>query len=128
MSDESQKLYRDLLKRRHFAPFSRRLSVTQSEIGRLEDDLRTIEGQVSHLQTELAERSQAVAKLEFHKAATEKSLETAKTLLHKLDIEHRDWEEQFGELKKRKERLALDAADVASFLVYQVTFWLTHLL
>lgn len=82
--------------------------------------LNTVESRVSQLQEELAEHSRGAAALQLRTETTEASLTTARALLSKLDKEHRDWQAQYEELTKRKARLNVEAANTASFLIYQV--------
>ncbi|KAG7197215.1 hypothetical protein KM043_000132 [Ampulex compressa] len=96
-----------------------RLSAAEAQLGRLAVGLNTVENRVAHLQEELAEHSRAVATLQLRTKDTETRLTTARSLLQKLDTEHHDWQAQLEEFSTRKERLDLEAANVASLLVYQ---------
>ncbi|XP_014611048.1 PREDICTED: cytoplasmic dynein 2 heavy chain 1 [Polistes canadensis] len=96
-----------------------RLSAAEAQLGRLAAGLNTVESRVAQLQEELAEHSRGAASLQLRTESTESSLITARSLLLKLDKEHRDWQTQLEELTNRKERLDVEAANVASFLVYQ---------
>ncbi|KAI4495703.1 hypothetical protein M0802_008538 [Mischocyttarus mexicanus] len=96
-----------------------RLSAAEAQLGRLAAGLNTVESRVAQLQEELAEHSRGAAALQLRTESTESSLTTARSLLLKLDKEHRDWQMQLEELSNRKERLDIEAANVASFLVYQ---------
>ena len=68
----------------------------------------------------MAEHSRGAAALQLRTEATESSLATARALLKKLDAEHNDWQSQYENLTERKTRLDVEAAEVASLLVYQV--------
>ncbi|KAL2743989.1 cytoplasmic dynein 2 heavy chain 1 [Vespula maculifrons] len=96
-----------------------RLSAAEAQLGRLAAGLNTVESRVSQLQEELAEHSRGAAALQLRTETTEASLTTARALLSKLDKEHRDWQAQYEELTKRKARLNVEAANTASFLIYQ---------
>ncbi|KAL2712648.1 cytoplasmic dynein 2 heavy chain 1 [Vespula squamosa] len=96
-----------------------RLSAAEAQLGRLAAGLNTVESRVSQLQEELAEHSRGAAALQLRTETTEASLTTARALLSKLDKEHRDWQAQYEELTKRKARLNVEAANAASFLIYQ---------
>ncbi|XP_076621618.1 dynein cytoplasmic heavy chain beethoven [Colletes latitarsis] len=96
-----------------------RLSAAEAQIGKLEAGLNTVESRVAQLQEELAERSRGAAGLQLRAEATEARLATARALLQKLDTEHRDWQAQLEELTDRKEKLDVEAANVASLLVYE---------
>ncbi|XP_047369553.1 cytoplasmic dynein 2 heavy chain 1 isoform X1 [Vespa velutina] len=96
-----------------------RLSAAEAQLGKLATGLNTVESRVAQLQEELAEHSRGAAALQLRTETTEASLTTARSLLSKLDKEHRDWQEQYEELTKRKARLNVEAANAASFLIYQ---------
>ncbi|XP_076387639.1 dynein cytoplasmic heavy chain beethoven [Megachile rotundata] len=96
-----------------------RLSAAEAQIGKLEAGLNTVESRVAQLQEQLAEHSRGAAALQLRTEATEARLATARALLQKLDTEHRDWQTQLEELTARKERLDVEAANVASLLVYE---------
>ncbi|CAK9809936.1 Cytoplasmic dynein 2 heavy chain 1 [Anthophora quadrimaculata] len=96
-----------------------RLSAAEAQIGKLAAGLNTVESRVAQLQEELAERSRGAAALQLRAEATEARLTTARSLLQKLDTEHRDWQAQLEELTLRKEKLDIEAANVASLLVYE---------
>lgn len=76
---------------------------------------------MAQLQEELAEHSRGAAALQLRAETTEARLATARALLQKLDTEHRNWQEQLEELNSRKQRLDVEAAKVASLLVYEVS-------
>lgn len=99
----------------------RRLSAAEAQIGKLAAGLNTVESRVAQLQEELAERSRGAAALQLRAETTEARLATARALLQKLDTEHRDWQAQLEELTGRKEKLDVEAANVASLLVYEVS-------
>lgn len=99
--------------------FVRRLAAAEAELGRLATGLNTVESRVAQLQEQLAEHSRGAAALQLRTEATETSLATARTLLHKLDAEHLDWQREFEQLKSRKSTLGVQAANVASLLVYK---------
>ncbi|XP_029051229.2 cytoplasmic dynein 2 heavy chain 1 [Osmia bicornis bicornis] len=96
-----------------------RLSAAEAQIGKLAAGLNTVESRVAKLQEELAEHSRGAAALQLRAEATEARLATARALLQKLDTEHRDWQTQLEELTGRKEKLDVEAANVASLLVYE---------
>ncbi|KOX76673.1 Cytoplasmic dynein 2 heavy chain 1 [Melipona quadrifasciata] len=96
-----------------------RLSAAEAQIDKLAEGLNTVESRVAQLQEELAERSRGAAALQLRAEATEARLATARALLQKLDTEHRDWQAQLEELTSRKEKLDVEAANVASLLVYE---------
>ncbi|KZC10148.1 Cytoplasmic dynein 2 heavy chain 1 [Dufourea novaeangliae] len=96
-----------------------RLSAAEAQIGKLAAGLNTVESRVAQLQEELAERSRGAAALQLRAEATEGRLSTARALLQKLDTEHRDWQAQLEELTARKQKLDVEAANVASLLVYE---------
>ncbi|XP_076748967.1 dynein cytoplasmic heavy chain beethoven [Xylocopa sonorina] len=96
-----------------------RLSAAEAQIGKLAAGLNTVESRVAQLQEELAEHSRGAAALQLRAEATEARLTTARALLQKLDTEHRDWQAQLEELTSRKEKLDVEAANVASLLVYE---------
>lgn len=99
----------------------RRLSAAEAQIDKLAAGLNTVESRVAQLQEELAERSRGAAALQLRAETTEARLATARALLQKLDTEHRDWQAQLEELTGRKEKLDVEAANVASLLVYEVS-------
>lgn len=99
----------------------RRLSAAEAQIGKLAAGLNTVESRVAQLQEELAEHSRGAAALQLRAETTEARLATARALLQKLDTEHRNWQEQLEELNSRKQRLDVEAAKVASLLVYEVS-------
>lgn len=99
----------------------RRLSAAEAQIGKLAAGLNTVESRVAQLQEELAEHSRGAAALQLRAETTEARLATARALLQKLDTEHRDWQAQLEELTSRKEKLDVEAANVASLLVYEVS-------
>lgn len=99
----------------------RRLSAAEAQIGKLAAGLNTVESRVAQLQEELAEHSRGAAALQLRAETTEARLATARALLQKLDTEHRDWQAQLEELTGRKEKLDVEAANVASLLVYEVS-------
>ncbi|XP_017891098.1 cytoplasmic dynein 2 heavy chain 1 isoform X2 [Ceratina calcarata] len=96
-----------------------RLSAAEAQIDKLAAGLSTVESRVAQLQEELAEHSRGAAALQLRAEATEARLVTARSLLQKLDTEHRDWQAQLEELTARKEKLDVEAATVASLLVYE---------
>ncbi|XP_023246189.1 cytoplasmic dynein 2 heavy chain 1 [Copidosoma floridanum] len=96
-----------------------RLRAAEAQIGKLESGLTSVEGKVARLQEELAAHSRGAAELGLRTEATEASLATARTLLGKLEAEHRDWQTQFQTLTERRDKLGADAALAASLLVYQ---------
>ncbi|XP_050496495.1 cytoplasmic dynein 2 heavy chain 1 [Bombus huntii] len=98
---------------------TQRLSAAEAQIGKLAAGLNTVESRVAQLQEELAERSRGAAALQLRAETTEARLATARALLQKLDTEHRDWQAQLEELTSRKEKLDVEAANVASLLVYE---------
>lgn len=100
--------------------YCRRLSAAEAEIGKLAAGLSSVESRVAQLQEDLAEHSRGAAALQLRAEATEARLATARALLKKLDTEHQDWQTQLEELTARKERLDVEAANVASLLVYEV--------
>ncbi|XP_031838829.2 dynein cytoplasmic heavy chain beethoven isoform X1 [Nomia melanderi] len=95
------------------------LSAAEAQIGKLAAGLNSVESRVAQLQEELAEHSRGAAALQLRAEATEGRLATARALLQKLDTEHRDWQEQLEELTARKQKLDVEAANVASLLVYE---------
>lgn len=110
-----------LLLRLNYAPRFRRLSAAEAQIGKLAAGLNTVESRVAQLQEQLAEHSRGAAALQLRAETTEARLATARALLQKLDTEHRNWQEQLEELNSRKQRLDVEAAKVASLLVYEVS-------
>ncbi|XP_043507557.1 cytoplasmic dynein 2 heavy chain 1 [Frieseomelitta varia] len=96
-----------------------RLSAAEAQIDKLAEGLNTVESRVAQLQEELAERSRGAAALQLRAEATEARLATARALLQKLDTEHRDWQAQLEKLTNRKQKLDVEAANVASLLVYE---------
>lgn len=97
------------------------MSAAEAQIGKLAAGLNTVESRVAQLQEELAEHSRGAAALQLRAETTEARLATARALLQKLDTEHRDWQAQLEELTGRKEKLDVEAANVASLLVYEVS-------
>ncbi|XP_076646917.1 dynein cytoplasmic heavy chain beethoven [Halictus rubicundus] len=95
------------------------LSAAEAQIGKLAAGLNSVESRVAQLQEQLAEHSRGAAALQLRAEATEGRLATARALLQKLDTEHRDWQTQLEELTARKEKLDVEAANVASLLVYE---------
>nr|XP_033320776.1 cytoplasmic dynein 2 heavy chain 1 [Megalopta genalis] len=95
------------------------LSAAEAQIGKLAAGLNSVESRVAQLQEQLAEHSRGAAALQLRAEATEGRLTTARALLQKLDTEHRDWQTQLEELTARKEKLDVEAANVASLLVYE---------
>ncbi|XP_011311295.1 cytoplasmic dynein 2 heavy chain 1 [Fopius arisanus] len=98
---------------------SEKLSAAEAQIDKLAAGLNSVESRVAQLQEQLAEHSRGAAALQLRTEATESSLSTARALLQKLDMEHSDWQSQFEALTTRKTRLDVEAAEVASLLVYQ---------
>lgn len=96
------------------------MSAAEAQLGKLAAGLSSVESRVAQLQEELAEHSRGAAALQLRTEVTESSLATARSLLHKLDAEHSDWQSQYESLTERKKRLDVEAAEVASLLVYQV--------
>lgn len=99
---------------------SERLSAAEAQIDKLAAGLSSVESRVAQLQEQLAEHSRGAAALQLRTEATESSLDTARALLKKLDVEHSDWQSQLESLNIRKTRLEVEAAEAASLLVYQV--------
>ncbi|KAF7991046.1 hypothetical protein HCN44_000861 [Aphidius gifuensis] len=95
-----------------------KLSAAEAQIDRLAVGLTSVESRVAKLQEQLAEHSRGAAALQLRTESTESSLATARALLQKLNVEHSDWQSQFEELTARKQRLDIEAAEVASLLVY----------
>lgn len=87
--------------------------------------MNTVESCVAQLQEELAEHSRGAAALQLKTEMTESGLNMARALLSKLEKEHRDWQTQYEELTKRKVGLNVEAANAASFLIYQVNLLLS---
>ncbi|XP_063978818.1 cytoplasmic dynein 2 heavy chain 1 [Diachasmimorpha longicaudata] len=98
---------------------SEKLSAAEAQIDKLAAGLNSVETRVAQLQEQLAEHSRGAAALQLRTEATEASLSTARALLEKLDVEHSDWQTQFEALTSRRTRLDVEAAEVASLLVYQ---------
>lgn len=96
------------------------MAAAEAQLGKLASGLNSVESRVAQLQEELAEHSRSAAALQLRSEATEQSLLTARALLSKLDTEHMDWQSQLDELTLRKSRLNVEAANVASLLVYEV--------
>ncbi|XP_015119188.1 cytoplasmic dynein 2 heavy chain 1 [Diachasma alloeum] len=98
---------------------SEKLSAAEAQIDKLAAGLNSVETRVAQLQEQLAEHSRGAAALQLRTEATEASLSTARALLQKLDVEHSDWQTQFEALTSRRTRLDVEAAEVASLIVYQ---------
>ncbi|XP_023289902.1 cytoplasmic dynein 2 heavy chain 1 [Orussus abietinus] len=98
---------------------ARKLAAAEAELGRLATGLTTVESRVAQLQEELAEHSRGAATLQLRFEATEAGLETARTLLRKLDTEHRDWQLQSERLTERRAKVEVEAVNAAALLVYQ---------
>ncbi|XP_058798637.1 cytoplasmic dynein 2 heavy chain 1 [Phymastichus coffea] len=96
-----------------------RLAAAEAQIGKLESGLNTVESKVAHLQEELAAHTRGAAELQLRMEATEASLNSARSLLSKLDAEHSDWRGQFQTLTERNSKIDVEAATLATLLIYQ---------